>query len=112
MANPTPPTPSTDADVKTAVAASKARQAEANDEETATVEWRGLTITFSRSWRGWSYDMIQGLTKGNVVQTIDGILEDQDDQTQVAFRRRKPRGSDMEELYGEIQKVLGLASGD
>lgn len=52
----------------------EARKAEAKDDPTATVEFRGLTLTVSREYDDWPVEFVDALEEGKTVGICKGAL--------------------------------------
>lgn len=83
----------------------KARKAEANDEKTATVEFRGRTFSIPLKYDDYSVDLVESLEEGKVVGIVRGFLGP--NQWRVV-RGMDLKMADLNELSGRLAKAAGF----
>ena len=88
-----------------------AAQAEADNDGTVVVDWRGYTftvVTDPDEWNFWNVALPASL--GNIPQTLSGILG-----TEVMERLRQAEpnmtSADARDLYNTVERAIGFASG-
>lgn len=83
------------------------RKAEARNDKTAEVEWRGHTFTVSREYDEWSVDFVESLEEGKTVGIVRGALDPKDWRT-VKAQRLNMR--ELSELADKIAAAMGFGS--
>lgn len=95
------------AEPKAATKANAARKAEADDETTAIVEWRGHKFTVPRKYDDWSVDFVESLEEGKSVGIVRGALGPAQWAT---VRQMNLKILELDDLAGGIAQALGFAS--
>ena len=86
----------------------EAREAEARDEKTATISFRGETFTVSRDYDDWPVELTDALEQGLTVAICKHALGPS--QWRKVQRMGRMRNRDLVPLLDEIARALGFGS--
>lgn len=82
-------------------------EAEAKNDSTAVVKWRGMEFTISREYGDWSVDLLESIEEGKAVGIVRGAIGAAN-WRRVQSMNLKVR--DLDELSDQIAKALGFGS--
>lgn len=83
------------------------RKAEANDETTASIEFRGHTFDVPRSYGDWSVDFVESLEEGKSVGIVRGALGPAQWRT---VRGMNLKMRDLDEFADKLAVAMGFGS--